>query len=88
MIAKLLAGLLLLLFLPAVRFADEPSWEGSAVVLNRTRDDKALADYDKMIEQDPEFDWAYHVRGWIYYRRMDYDKALADYEQAIKLVPT
>ncbi|MSR54095.1 MAG: hypothetical protein EXS09_12510 [Gemmataceae bacterium] len=22
-----------------------------------------------MIEQDPEHDWAYHVRGWIYYRR-------------------
>jgi tetratricopeptide (TPR) repeat protein len=41
-----------------------------------------------VIEQDPKFDWAYHVRGWIYYRRMDYDKALADYETAIKLVPT
>ena len=23
-----------------------------------------------MIELDPNFDWAYHVRGWIYYRRM------------------
>ena len=28
------------------------------------------------------------MRGWIYYRRMDYDRALADYEMAIKLVPT
>src|SRR5262249_43058288 len=44
--------------------------------------------YNTVIRNDPEFDWAYHVRGWIYYRRQDYDKALADYEQAIRLVPT
>jgi tetratricopeptide (TPR) repeat protein len=41
-----------------------------------------------VIRDDPGFDWAYHVRGWIYYRKKDYDKALADYEAAIKLVPT
>ena len=41
-----------------------------------------------MIRDDPAFDWAYHVRGWIYYRRKDYPRALADFETAIKLVPT
>ncbi|HAO21509.1 MAG TPA: hypothetical protein DCQ37_14195 [Desulfobacteraceae bacterium] len=49
--------------------------------------DKAIADYNKAIELNPNLDSAYNNRGFIYDENGDYDKAIADYNKAIELNP-
>ena len=49
--------------------------------------DKAIADYSKAIELDPEHALAYRDRGFVYYLEDDSDKAIADYSKAIELDP-
>ncbi len=44
--------------------------------------DKALADYDKALELNPNDALAYRDRGLVYMRLKQYDKALADYDKA------
>lgn len=56
----------------------------------------AMQDCDHAIKIDPKCEFAYHVRGWIYYRSIvvtpgteqhvnRYDDAIADFEKAIEL---
>ncbi|MGD1701691.1 tetratricopeptide repeat protein [Dapis sp. BLCC M229] len=41
--------------------------------------EKAIADYDRAIQLDPEFVYAYLNRGLTYNDRGEYEKALADF---------
>lgn len=48
---------------------------------------RTAADYDKLIELDPDNADAYHERGDFYYETDQYDKAIADYSRAIEMEP-
>jgi tetratricopeptide (TPR) repeat protein len=48
---------------------------------------RALGDYNKAIEIDPNFAAAYGDRGWIKEKQGDSDDAIADYGKAIELRP-
>jgi len=48
---------------------------------------RTAADYDKLIELDPDNADAYHERGDFYYETDQYGKAIADYSRAIELEP-
>ncbi len=49
---------------------------------------KALADYTKAIQLDPQYANAYNNRGLAHYHSKAYDKAIADFTRAIQLKPT
>jgi Tfp pilus assembly protein PilF len=49
---------------------------------------RTMADYDKLIELDPDNSHAYHERGDFYYQMEEYSKAVADYNKAIQLNPS
>jgi len=48
---------------------------------------RTVADYDKLIELDPNNADAYYERGDFYYETDEYNKAMADYSKAIQLNP-
>ena len=54
---------------------------------NKGDHDKALADYDQAIKDEPTYSPPFIARGVIYAAQGAYDKALADYTQAIQLDP-
>ncbi len=49
--------------------------------------DKAISDYNKAIELNPNFDTAYNNRGFAYDEKGEYDKAISDYNKAIEINP-
>jgi tetratricopeptide (TPR) repeat protein len=49
--------------------------------------DKAIADFDKAIELNPEYAVAYNNRGFVYQNQGEHDKATADFDEAIALDP-
>jgi tetratricopeptide (TPR) repeat protein len=49
--------------------------------------DRAIADYDRAIELDPDYAHTYFDRGFTYRRKGDQDRAIADYDRAIELDP-
>ena len=49
--------------------------------------DKAVADYDKAIELDSNYDQAYYNRAFSKYLLKDYKGAIADYNSVIALNP-
>src|SRR6476661_245800 len=49
--------------------------------------DKAIADYDKAIELNPEYASALNNRGLAYFNNGQKERAIADYDAAIKLEP-
>lgn len=54
----------------------------------RVRDfDRAFADFERMIEREPEAGLHYNNRGYVWHQRGDYERAIADYETAIRLSP-
>lgn len=55
--------------------------------INLKQKEKALEDYNKSIEYDPNFAKAYRNRGAVYQGLKQYDKARADYENAVTLQP-
>lgn len=48
--------------------------------------DRAIADYDRVIELNPQSRTAYGCRGVVYAQKGDYDRAIADYDQVIRLL--
>ena len=49
---------------------------------------KAISEYDKAIELNPEFTYAYAQRGYTYQlKKGEFDKAISDYNRAIELNP-
>ena len=49
--------------------------------------DRAIADFTKAIELDPEGANAYNLRGVAYTAKLDYDRAIADFDKAIQFDP-
>jgi TonB family protein len=49
--------------------------------------DRAIADYTKAIELDPEGADAYNHRGVAYLSKLDFDSAIADFDKAIQFDP-
>ena len=49
--------------------------------------DKAITDYNKAIELNPEYARAYYNRGNAYAEKGEHDKATADYNKAIEIDP-
>jgi tetratricopeptide (TPR) repeat protein len=52
---------------------------------NRADTDRAIADFNQAIKDDPKFAKAYMKRGVAYDDKGDIDRAIADYTKAIKL---
>jgi len=48
---------------------------------------KAIADYTKAIEINPNYAKAYNNRGLAWHNKDDYDKAIADFTRAIEIEP-
>ena len=48
---------------------------------------KALSDFNKAIQLNPQYANAYNNRGLTYFNRKDYDKAIADFNKAVQLNP-
>ncbi len=46
-----------------------------------------MADYNKAIEINPQYAYAYNNRGWVYYNLKEYDKAIKDYNKALEIDP-
>jgi PQQ-dependent catabolism-associated CXXCW motif protein len=49
--------------------------------------DRAIEQYDRSIELDPDYAMAYANRGFVYGSKGDYDNAIKDFDQAIMLAP-
>jgi len=49
--------------------------------------EKAIECFDKAIELNPNFAWAYNNRGTAHYYLKEYEKAVEDYNKAIELDP-
>jgi lipoprotein NlpI len=49
--------------------------------------DKALADYNEALKQNPNFGDAYNNRGNTYLDKRDYERAVKDYDAAVRLTP-
>ncbi len=49
--------------------------------------DRAIADYNRAIEINPEHDQAYNNRGLVYLSKRQYGRAIADFDRAIALNP-
>jgi tetratricopeptide (TPR) repeat protein len=49
--------------------------------------DRAIADFTRAIQLDPNLASAYAGRGTEYYKKSDWDRAIADFTQAIRLDP-
>jgi len=49
--------------------------------------DRAIADFDQVLQLDPNFVSAYNNRGVAWRGKGEYDRAIADYDQAIRLDP-
>ena len=50
--------------------------------------DRAIADYGRAIEIDPQHAAAFYGRGNAYQRKGRYDRAIKDYDRAIEIVPS
>jgi tetratricopeptide (TPR) repeat protein len=49
--------------------------------------DRAIADCTEAIRLDPDFDFAYAIRGASYGVKDDYDRAIADLETVLRIDP-
>ena len=49
--------------------------------------EKAISDFTKAIEIDPQFAQAYNNRGWVYVKKCQYDQALSDFNKSTEIDP-
>jgi tetratricopeptide (TPR) repeat protein len=49
--------------------------------------DRVIADFTEAIRIDPQYDYAYSMRGYVYARKKDYINAIPDYEAALRINP-
>src|SRR4029079_11803195 len=54
---------------------------------SQSDDDRAIADYNRAIELDPNYALALYNRGMALHAKRKFDSAMADINQAIKLNP-
>ena len=57
------------------------------IYLQMNQYQKALDDYNKAIELDPNNSTAYHNRGYIYNELKEYQKAIDECSKALSLIP-
>ena len=55
--------------------------------IQQDNNDRAIADFTKAIELDPEGANAYNLRGVAYANKLDFDSAIADFDKAIQFDP-
>lgn len=60
----------------------------ASVLISRGQTDRAIADYDVVLQLDPTFADIFNARGELQRKRGDRPKALADFAAALKLNPT
>lgn len=61
-------------------------WRGNAWY-NKKDDDKAITDYNKAIEINPNYALAFYNRGFAWVVKKEYSKAIEDYRKAIDIEP-
>lgn len=61
-------------------------WRGNAWY-NQKNDDKAIADYNKAIEIDPQYALAFYNRGFAQGNIKEYNNAIEDYRKALAIDP-
>jgi len=83
-VALVICGVILVL--ACANPAQEHLEQGSAY-REQGRFDKAIAEYTKAIEADPNLALAYNNRGCVYSWKKDYERAIADFNKAIELDP-
>lgn len=68
---------------------DAEAYLHRAMIRSHSQEDfqGAIADFNKVIQLDPNRAEAYNYRGTSYFWLKDYQKAMADYNQAIRLAP-
>lgn len=72
----------------AVKGLSATDWfENGNVYFDKKQYDRAIADYSKAIQLDPNDAMAYYNRGIAYYFKGQYDRAIADYNKGIALDP-
>ena len=49
--------------------------------------DKAIVEFTKIIQSNPQNSYAYRTRGQVHFLNEDYDKAISDYNRAVRLSP-
>ncbi|HSY77314.1 MAG TPA: tetratricopeptide repeat protein [Bacteroidia bacterium] len=54
---------------------------------NNEKYQSALADFNKVIQMEPDFAYAYYNRAYVKYKMLDFSGALADYNKAIQIDP-
>jgi tetratricopeptide (TPR) repeat protein len=88
--ARLVSGVALWLFLAGCgRWFSDPV--DDEPVLKADRYDRAISEFDTVLEHNPQNARAYYERGLVYYNKAEYDKAWEDVRKAQGLgyqVPT
>ena len=72
---------------PKGKYVADAYFNRGFVYYNLKQWQKALADYNKAIELNPDLADAYFNRGVVYHNLKQWQKALADYDKAIELNP-
>lgn len=65
----------------------KPFLNRGKILQDSLQNDKAMADFNKAIELNPNYAEALYNRGLIYYFQKDYEKAIGDYSAAITANP-
>ncbi|MCX5666859.1 MAG: tetratricopeptide repeat protein [Candidatus Omnitrophica bacterium] len=86
---KILCLLLLVVFLASPCFAvNSEDFVAKGIEWGKKGEfDKAIAEFNKAIEVNPNDPLAFYNRGSAYDCKRDYDKAISDYSKAIELNP-
>jgi tetratricopeptide (TPR) repeat protein len=66
---------------------DESYFEQGYYYLRKNRNEKAVSEFSKAININPEYAAAYHYRGLAYQSMGQYDQAIADFSKVIELNP-
>ena len=81
--ALLRSGMVLCVFLAGCSRSPEPV--NRELVLQAERYDRAISEFDKVLEKNPRDARAYYERGLVYYNKGEYDKAWQDVHKAQSL---
>lgn len=86
--ALLRSGMVLCVFLagcsPAI-LPGSPEAVNRELVLQTDRYDRAISEFDRVLEKNPRDARAYYERGLVYYNKGEYDKAWQDVQRAQSL---
>jgi tetratricopeptide (TPR) repeat protein len=76
------------LYLEKIDSNDAAAYNNRGIAYRRLKQyERAIHDYNKAIELNPEFAGAYYNRGLAYYDLKQYEKEQEDYEKALEFDP-